>query len=134
MFERFFDDRIRFGPRLPGILRERPGFDGPAIDLFETGKDIVLRADLPGVRKDDLEVNLHDHFLVIRGEKKREEEVKKSRYRFAERAYGSFKRSVNLPVEVLSDKVEVILKDGVLEIRLPMAKEAAGRKIEIKVE
>jgi HSP20 family protein len=133
MIEHYFN-RPRFGPRRPGFFRERLGFEGPAIDLFEKEAELVLRADLPGVRKDELEVNLHDHFLVIRGEKKREEEVKRSRYRFAERAYGSFKRSVEIPMEVQSDKVEVNLKDGVLEIRLPKAKEAAGRRIEIKVE
>jgi HSP20 family protein len=133
MFGEFFD-RSGFGAELPGFFRERPEFERPPIDLFERENEIVVKVDLPGIRKDDLEVNLHDRLLVIRGEKRREEEIRKSRYQYAERSFGSFKRSVEIPMEVQSDKVEVNLKDGLLEIRLPKAEGAAGKRIEIKVE
>ncbi len=115
----------------------RPGegeLGAPAIDLFEDKDDIVIKAELPGMNKDDVEVNLSDRSLTIKGEKKKEEEIKEENYYRCERSYGSFVRSLELPKDVHFDKVKASFKNGVLEIRLPKTEEAKTKEIKVKVE
>lgn len=106
----------------------------PAIDLYEDADDIVVKAELPGLSKDDIEVKLSDHLLTIKGEKKREQESKGERYYRSERSYGSFVRNLQLPKEVHSDKAKASFKNGVLEIRMPKTEEAKSKEIHVKVE
>lgn len=111
-------------------LRERL----PAIDVYEEQDDIVVKADLPGVTKDDIEVNVTGSTLTIKGEKKKEEETKDQDFHRWERSYGSISRSVDLPAEVKSDQVKATLKDGVLEVRLPKTEHAKKQRVTVKVE
>jgi HSP20 family protein len=106
----------------------------PAVDLFEEKDDIVVKAELPGMEKNDIEVNLTDHTLTIKGEKKKEEEIKEKNYYRSERAYGSFVRTLELPREVHADKVKATFKNGVLEVRVPKTEEAKAKEIKVKVE
>ena len=106
----------------------------PTVDLYEEKDDIVVKAELPGLEKDDIEVNLSDNRLTIRGEKKQEEEVKRENYYRSERSYGSFSRTLELPREVQTDKVKAAFKNGILEIRLPKTEEAKKKETKIKVE
>jgi HSP20 family protein len=106
----------------------------PAVDLYEEKDDIVVKAELPGMNKDDVEVNLSDHTLTIKGEKKHEEEIKEENYYRSERSYGSFLRTLELPKDVHSEKVKASFKNGVLEVRLPKTEEAKAKEIKIKVE
>jgi len=136
--ERFFDDF--WGRRLRPWWPERwslpAGFEisAPAVDLYEEKDEIVVKAELPGMEKDDIEVNLSDHMLTINGEKKKEEEVKEENYYRSERSYGSFVRTLELPKEVNTEKVKASMRNGVLEVRLPKTEEAKAKEIKDKVD
>ena len=106
----------------------------PAVDLYEEKDDIVVKAELPGMEKDNIEVNLSDRRLTIKGEKKQEEEVKKEGYYRSERSYGSFVRTLELPREVQTDKVKADFKNGILMIRLPKTEEAKKKETKVKVD
>ncbi|HXV84621.1 MAG TPA: Hsp20/alpha crystallin family protein [Candidatus Binatia bacterium] len=94
----------------------------------------MVKAELPGMEKDNIEVNLSDNRLPIKGEKKQEQEVKKEGYYRAERSYGSFVRTLELPKEVQADKVKAAFKNGILEIRLPKTEEAKKKETKVKVD
>jgi HSP20 family protein len=104
----------------------------PAVDMIDHDDEIVLRADLPGLDEKDIEVTVQDGTLAIRGQRKEETEEKKEDYYYSERSYGAFARTLTLPATVEADKVKATFKKGVLEVHLPKAKEAKGKKIEIK--
>ena len=104
------------------------------VDLFEEKDDIVVKAEIPGLDKDNISVNLSDHTLTIKGEKNKEEEVKEENYYRSERSYGSFVRTLELPKDVHADKVKATFKNGVLEVRMPKTEEAKAREIKVKVE
>jgi HSP20 family protein len=106
----------------------------PAVDLFEEKDDIVVKAELPGMEKDNIEVNLTDHTLTIKGEKKKEEETKEKNYYRSERSYGSFVKTLELPKEVHADKVKASFKNGILEVRLPKTEEAKAKEVKVKVD
>jgi HSP20 family protein len=106
----------------------------PAVDLYEEKDQIIAKAELPGIEKDDIQVNITDHLLTIMGEKKKEEEIKEKAYYRAERSYGSFSRTVELPSEIQFDKARASFKNGVLEIRLPKSEEARKKEVKVKVE
>ena len=108
--------------------------NAPVVDVFEEKDDIVVKAELPGMDKDNIEVNLTDHTLTIRGEKKKEEEVKEENYYRAERSYGSFLRTIDLPAEVRGDKVTASFKNGVLEVRMPKTEQANAKEVKVKVD
>ena len=106
----------------------------PAIDLYEDKDNIVVKAELPGMDKDDVQVNLSDHLLTIKGEKKKENEIKEENYYRSERSYGSFVRTLELPKDVHADKVKASFKSGVLEVRLPKTEEAKTKEIKVHIE
>ena len=114
---------------------ERPWGDGhwsPRIDVSETESDVVVKAEVPGLSKDDIDVSLAGDLLTIRGEKKDERKEEKGSYRLLERHYGSFERTITLPPGVDPEKVEAEFKDGVLTIKLAKTEETRARKIAIK--
>lgn len=106
----------------------------PAIDIYETKDDVVVKAELPGMNKEDIKINIVDNSLVIEGEKKQEKEVKEENYYRVERRYGAFRRAIEIPVPVKTENVEATYKDGVLEIKLPKKEEAKPKEIEVKVK
>ena len=106
----------------------------PAVDVFEEKDDIVVKAEIPGMDKENIQVNLTDHTLTIKGEKKKEEEVMEENYYRSERSYGSFFRTLELPRDVHADKVKATFKNGVLEVRMPKTEEAKAKEIKVKVE
>jgi HSP20 family protein len=106
----------------------------PAVDLYEEKDEIVAKAELPGIEKDDVQINIANHELTIKGEKRREEKANENDYYRAERCYGSFVRVLSLPREVEGDKVRASFKNGVLEIRLPKTEEAKKREVRVKVK
>ncbi|MFN3947337.1 MAG: Hsp20/alpha crystallin family protein [Aquificaceae bacterium] len=103
----------------------------PAVDVYETDQELVVKADLPGVKKENVEVSIRDNNLCIRGEKKEEKEEKTETYHRVERVYGKFERVIPLPADVKVEEAKAEFKDGVLEIRIPKAEGAKERKIEI---
>jgi HSP20 family protein len=134
MMDDFFDRRMR--PWWPERWLRTEGFttNVPALDVFEEKDELVVKAELPGMEKDNVEVNLTNHTLTIKGEKKKEEEVKEEKYYRSERSYGSFVRTLQLPADVQADKVKASFKNGVLEVRLPKTEEAKAKEIKVKVD
>ncbi len=105
----------------------------PAVDLVDTKDDVIVKVELPGIKKEDVDITLHDDLLTIKGEKKAEKEEKEgSRYYF-ERRYGSFARTITLPVNVKSDEIKAKFTDGVLEVTLPKAEEEKSKEIKVTV-
>ena len=103
----------------------------PVVDVSETGADMVVRAELPGMTQDDIELNLQDNVLTLKGEKTQEVNEEKENFHRVERSYGSFSRSFTLPCAVKLDEIKATFKEGVLEITLPKSEEAKPKKIEI---
>lgn len=132
-------DRLfgQFGLGRTGFTRS-PAFEqplwSPQVELFERGNNLVVRADLPGVKKEDLNIEVQDDMLTISGERRSEEEENREGFYRSERSYGSFYRSIPLPNEVKADQVNASFRDGVLEVTLPSPKqeERKAKKIEIR--
>lgn len=103
----------------------------PVVDVYETDQELVVKAELPGVKKENVEVSIRDNALHIRGEKKEEKEEKTETYHRVERVYGRFERVIPLPTDVKVESAKAEFKDGVLEIRIPKAEGAKEKKIEI---
>jgi HSP20 family protein len=129
----FFDRRMRqWWPEK--WFGSEGGANVPALDVYEDKDDLVVKAELPGLDKENVEVNLADHTLIIKGEKRKEEETKQENYYRSERSYGTFMRTLQLPKDVQADKVKATFKNGVLEIRMPKTEEAKAREIKVQVE
>jgi HSP20 family protein len=116
---------------------EDTGFRGawtPAVDIFETdAHDLVLKAELPGVGREDIEVTVENSTLVLKGTKKFDAEVKEENYRRIERTYGTFHRSFTLPNTVDAARVSADFKHGVLTVKLPFREEAKPRTVNVEV-
>ena len=102
-------------------------------DVFEDDKRVVVRLEVPGMDKKDLDIEVQNDVLVVRGEKRFERESSEGRYRVLQCAYGSFLRAVPLPAPVLTDKAKATYKNGVLRIELPKITEGRPRKMTIKI-
>jgi HSP20 family protein len=123
------DDFFRF----PAFFSDEEKMWAPVVDIYEDEKEIVLKAELPEVDPKDVDIKLEDGYLILKGERKFDKEVKKENFYRLERSYGSFKRQFNLPSYVDKDKVKASYKDGVLKIQLPKKEEAKSTKVDIKV-
>ncbi|MFZ3122279.1 MAG: Hsp20/alpha crystallin family protein [Thermodesulfovibrionales bacterium] len=106
----------------------------PSMDIFTDGDDVVVKTELPGMKKEDIDVSLTKDTITISGEKKKEEKVEKKDYYSLERSYGSFKRSFSLPAEVHTEKASAKFKDGILEIRIPKTEEAKKKEKKVLIE
>ena len=106
----------------------------PPVDVFENAQhELVLKAELPGVKKDDIDIKVENSTLTIRGERKREVETKEDGFHRVERTFGSFARSFTLPQTVSADGIKADYKDGVLTVILPAREEAKPRQVQIAV-
>jgi HSP20 family protein len=117
-------------------LRSPTGLEGvfsPAIDVAVEKDNVIIKADLPGLTRDDVSVTLQENYLTIKGEKKQETEKKETNYFLSERVHGSFTRVIELPVAVDAARIEARFKDGVLHVTLPKTEEARPKQIEVKV-
>lgn len=124
--ERLFDDFARGFPAFGYASLS------PSMDVTETDKEIELTAELPGLEEKDVQINLADNVLSIRGEKKAEKEEKDKNYRLVERSYGAFSRSIELPGGVDADKIKATITKGVLKVTVPKPAAATAKKIEVK--
>ncbi len=111
-------------------LTERPVW--PALDITETDDAILVRAEVPGCKADDVDISVKGNILTISGEKKEEKEEKSKGYYHAERSYGSFRRDISLPTEVDPAKVEANCKDGILTVRMPKEERVKAVKVKVK--
>ena len=105
----------------------------PAFDVYENKDNFVVKAELPGMKKEDINVSLHDGSLIISGERKSETHDEGTEIYRAERFFGKFQRAVSLPVTVAAHKVKADYKEGVLTVTLPKAEEAKPKQIEVNV-
>ena len=138
-FERRFEEFFRRPFSMMGVpwmqrWSERAEEVSPMVDMYEEGGDIVLKAEIPGMKKEDIQVGISDTTVAISGEKKQEEHVEKRDYVHFERSYGSFARVFQLPSEVQTDKVKATFKDGVLEVRMPKTEDAERKTRKVPVE
>ena len=129
--------------RLFDFSLSRPGYDdtsllggqwAPLVDIYDSKDNLVVKADLPGLSKDDIEVSIQENILIISGEKKQELNVSENEYLRTERFYGNFHRAITLPAEVDRAKSQANFKDGVLELILPKKEEAKPQQIKIDVK
>lgn len=127
--DRFFD---RFFEGWSFRPSAEEGEWAPSVDVSETAKDVVVKAEIPGMDPNDIDVSVHADILTLRGERKKEHEEKGEDFHRIERSYGACSRSIRLPAEMDIAKVKATYKDGVLKINLPKTKEAAVKKIEVK--
>jgi HSP20 family protein len=105
----------------------------PTVDIYETPETIVLKAELPGLSREDIEIQIRDNALTLKGERRFAKDVQQENYLRIERAYGAFQRSFTLPATIQQDKIRAVFRDGVLELTLPKAEEAKPKKIAIEV-
>jgi HSP20 family protein len=102
------------------------------IDVYQTDNDIVIKSTIAGVKPEDLDVSINNDMVTIRGERKNDEKIESENYYYQECYWGAFSRSVILPVEVLADKAEASMKNGILTIRLPKADTTKTKKIQVR--
>jgi HSP20 family protein len=107
------------------------GHWAPPVDIYETDNAFMLKAELPGFSKEDVNIEMHENRLIIRGERKRETEAKEDRYHRLERAYGRFERAFWLPSTVDAEDIQASFKDGVLELSMPKSATAKPKQIPI---
>jgi HSP20 family protein len=105
----------------------------PPVDICETEDSLVLKAELPGIKPDDVEIRVEDNTLYLKGERKFEKEVKDENFHQVERSYGTFSRSFSLPSSIDSDKVKAEYQNGILTLTMPKREEAKPKTIKIDV-
>lgn len=105
----------------------------PATDILETKDEYVFKMELPGISREEVNIEIEDGTLTVKGEKKEEQEVEKDNFHRYERCYGSFSRSFSLPKNINDTKIVANMKNGILELRIPKAEEAKPKAIPIKV-
>jgi len=106
----------------------------PSVDMFETENDVVIKAVLPGMKAEDVDINVTGEMLTIKGETKEKNEIKEKAYHIREQRWGSFERSLVMPTTVLSDKAKAEFEDGILTITLPKAEQIKPKTITVKAK
>ncbi|MBF0100624.1 MAG: Hsp20/alpha crystallin family protein [Desulfobacterales bacterium] len=130
LFDRFFEKRSNDFP--VNLVDE--GNWQPKVDISEGKKDIIIKAEIPGIEPKDLDISLNGRVLVIKGEKKNEKESKEKNYHRIERSYGYFNRTLELPTDVIESEVNASYKNGILNIELKKTKESETKTIKVKAE
>ncbi len=117
----------------PSSRRMLPAERGwvPTIDMYEKEDRFVIKAELPGMKKEEIDISVTEHSLTIKGERKAERETREGNYYLSERTYGRFFRTISLPPNVDAEKVEATYNNGVLEIGIPKIPESQAKKVEI---
>ena len=113
---------------------EREGFWAPVVDIEEDNESIMVKAEIPGMKKDDIKVSVQGNMLTITGERKQESEIKDKTYHRVERSYGKFSRTISLPTDVETDKVKASYKDGILNITLPKPEAVKPKHVDVEIK
>ncbi len=129
LFERTFSRRVPERRAVP-VVR---GW-APAVDMFERANEVVVRIEVPGMSKEEIDISVMENTLTIFGERKAEEEIKDDDYYCCERFYGKFRRDIMLPQGVDTENIRASCKSGILEVVLPKKQKAKPQKIEVAVE
>ena len=120
--------------RWEALKRAEEWAASPKIDVYEEGNDVIVKTEVPGMEKDEIEISLDGNTLILKGEKKKEEKIEDKNYSYCDRYFGAFTRTIELPTEVQADKVTAVLKNGVLNISLPKLETAKKKEVKIKVD
>lgn len=131
LFADFFERPI---PYILSDLAIEPAGFRPLLDIYEEKDEVIVKAELPGIRKEDIDITLTPDTITISGEKRKEENVERKNCYQWECSYGSFSRILPLPAEVQTEKVKAQFRNGVLEIRIPKTEEAIKKEKKVKVE
>lgn len=115
-------------------LSLRDGWSVPAVDMYQTDDEVVVRASIPGFKAEDVQINVTGDTLTLRGEVKREEEKQDKAWHIREQRSGSFERSVAMPTAVVADKAKAEFENGILTITLPKAEEVKPKTITVKAK
>ena len=115
-------------------LTLRDGWSAPAIDMYQTDDEIVVKASLPGVKADEVQINITGEILTLKGETRQVEEKKDKAWHMREQRWGAFERAIALPTEVVADKAKAEFENGILTITLPKAEEVKPKIINIKAK
>ena len=126
--DRLFDDAFT----RPLSLRD--GWSVPAIDMFQTDDEIVVKAALPGIKSDEVQINVTGEVLTLKGEVKQNQEMEEKAWHLREQRFGSFERSIALPTDVVADKAKADFENGILTITLPKAEEVKPKTITVKAK
>jgi len=126
-------DRL-FNDAFTPSLNTANGWQVPAVDLYQTDDEIVVKATLPGLKSDDVQISITGDMLTLKGEFKQEEEKKERAYHLREQRYGAFERTFALPTDVIADKAKAEFENGVLTISLPKAEEVKPKMITVKAK
>jgi HSP20 family protein len=124
-WDRLFDDNFF-------ALVSQNGHTAPLVDLYQTDQEVHVKAALPGVKPEDVDIQINGDTLTIRAEMKQEEEKEEATYHLREQRYAAYARSVLLPSPVVADKAQAEVKDGILHLTLPKAEEAKAKVIKVK--
>ena len=127
--DRLFDDAFTRPLSLSGN-----NWSIPAVDMYQTDNEVVVKAALPGIKADEVQINVTGEILTLKGETKQENETKEKAYHIREQRWGTFERSIVLPTEVVADKAKADFENGVLTITLPKAEEVKPKTISIKTK
>jgi HSP20 family protein len=127
--DRLFDDAFTRPLSLSGN-----NWSIPAVDMYQTDNEVVVKAALPGIKADEVQINVTGEVLTIKGETKQENETKEKAYHLREQRWGAFERSIVLPTEVVADKAKADFENGILTITLPKAEEVKPKTISIKTK
>ena len=128
--DRLFDDAFTS----PLSMRNGWSMGTPAVDMYQTDNEVVVKASIPGIKAEEVQINITGDVLTLKGEVKHEEERKDRAWHIREQRFGSFERSVALPTTVKTDKAEAVFENGILTITLPKADEVKPRTINIKAK
>jgi HSP20 family protein len=129
--DKLFEDSVVRPSRGSAALGEVPI---PALDIYQTPSDVVVKATLPGLKPEDVTIDISGDVLTIKGETKAEQEVRKEDYLYQERRYGAFSRSVILPRGLRTEKCEATMEDGVLTLTIPKAEQVKPKAIKVKAK
>ncbi|MFO7883802.1 MAG: Hsp20/alpha crystallin family protein [Desulfobacteraceae bacterium] len=138
-----FNEIVSFNNRLGNLFNDpffKPFFDNsegefkswqPVVDIYEENNHIVVKADLPGVKKEDISIDVENRVLTVKGEKVKEDEVKEESFLRRERSYGSFQRSFTLPSDITTDDIKADFKEGILKVEIPKPVKEQAKQIAI---
>lgn len=127
--DRLFDDAFMRPSSQMGS-----NWQAPAVDMYQTDDEIVIKAALPGIKADQVQISVTGEVLTLKGEVKQEEEKKEKTYHIREQRWGAFERTITLPTDVVADKAKADFEDGILTISLPKAEEVRPKTITVKAK
>jgi HSP20 family protein len=128
---RLFDESVR--NVRPGDEALSSAIWSPAVDIYETEDEVVVKAELPEVNQKDIDIQIENNTLILRGERKFNKETKKENFHRIERAYGAFSRSFTLPSSINQEKISADYKDGILKISMPKREETKPKQIKVAI-